>query len=75
MVPHFFHVREQGRTVIIEDYIPRCRKHGFTGPGDSFVVFDGMYRVRIFEQVGIGTADTLFGAYRQALIAAKANRR
>lgn len=74
MVPHFFHVREQGGTVIIEDYIPRRRKHGFAGPGDSFVMFDGMYRVRIFEQVGIGTADTLFGAYRQALIAARSRR-
>ncbi|OQA93476.1 MAG: hypothetical protein BWY25_03097 [Chloroflexi bacterium ADurb.Bin222] len=73
LIPHFFHVHERGRSVVIEDYIPRRRKTAMLDPGDTFIAFDGIYRVRVFVEVGSATSDTLFGAYRAALLAAAAS--
>ena len=67
LIPHFFHVKEHGvKELVIVDYIPRTRKSRFTevGQGDSFVLFEGLYRVRVYKQIGISTSDTLLGAYR-----------
>lgn len=67
MVPHMFHLKwRQDSRLVVVDYIPRRRKHQFSDEGDSFVVFDGMYRVRIFRQTSVATADSLFAAYRLA---------
>ena len=69
-MPHFFHVHDRGRRLVVEDYIPRRRKAGPFDRGDSALAFDGLYRVRVYELIGTATSDTLFGAYRQALIMA-----
>ncbi len=72
LIPHFFHLRERRGLLIIIDYIPRHRKAACLSPGDSFLVFRGLYRVRIYKQVAVSTADSLFGAYRQAALTERA---
>ena len=73
MVPHMFHLKWRGhRQLIVVDYIPRRRKHGLSDQGDSFIAFDGMYRVRIYRQEAVATADTLFAAYRDAALKRRA---
>jgi hypothetical protein len=76
MVPHAFHLKECRITIapghrrshlIVVDYIPRKRKGTITDAGDSFVVFKGLYRARIYVEVAQSCSDTLFGAYRDAL--------
>lgn len=67
MVPHFFHVRDRGKELVIEDYIPRRRKIGPLSDGDSFLMFDGQHRVRVYTLTATATSDTLFGARRDAL--------
>lgn len=69
LVPHFFHIKEHGdKELVVVDYIPRTRKTRFTElSGDSFVLFEGLYRVRVYKQVGTGTSDTLWGAYRSVV--------
>ena len=75
LVPHMFHLQWRGDTrLIVVDYIPRRRKHAFTERGDSFVIFDGMYRARIYRQEAVATSDTLFSAYRDAATQSRANR-
>ena len=65
MVPHMFHLRwRKDSRLVVVDYIPRHRKHQIKDDGDSFVVFNGLYRVRIYRQESISTADSLFAAYR-----------
>lgn len=75
LIPHFLHLRERkapkdrhGSTIVLVDYIPRRRKSGCADPGDSFVLFDGIYRVRIYRQVAVSTGDSLFSAYRSAAL-------
>lgn len=65
LIPHMFHLqwRRDNRLVVV-DYIPRRRKHQIKDDGDSFIVFDGLYRVRIYRQESVSTADSLFSAYR-----------
>lgn len=77
LIPHFFHVQEDGDVLVVIDYIPRRRKARFTDDGDSFVVFRGLFRVRIYRLQAISTADTFSGAYREAheRSAANADRR
>lgn len=65
-IPHFFHLKDKGRRLVVVDYIPRRRKNSFCERGDSFVLFDGLYRVRIYRQTAVATADSLFAAYRLA---------
>lgn len=68
LIPHFFYVRERkSKELVLIDYIPRQRKHGLLDRGDSVLVFDGLYRVRIYRLVATATADTLPGAKRAAL--------
>lgn len=75
LVPHMFHLQWRGDTrLVVVDYIPRRRKHAFIERGDSFVIFDGMYRVRIYRQEAVETSDTLFSAYRDAATQSRANR-
>lgn len=69
LIPHMFHLqwRKDSRLVVV-DYIPRRRKHRFTGDGDTFVIFHGLYRVRIYRQESVSTADSLLAAYRGAAL-------
>jgi len=68
LVPHFFHLAWRGkRDLVVVDYIPRKRKHGVIEPGDSVLIFRGLFRVRIYRLESVATADTLFAAYRDAL--------
>lgn len=77
LIPHFFHVQEDGDVLVVIDYIPRRRKARFTDDGDSFVVFRGLFRVRTYRLQAISTADTFAVAYREAheRSAANADRR
>lgn len=60
LVPHFSVVRDHGRRLTVIEYIPRRRKHAFSDRmGQSFMLFDGLYRVREYRMVGMGTGDTL----------------
>lgn len=60
MVPHFGVVREHGRRITLIEYIPRRRKSAPADKqGQSFLLFNGLFRVREFRQTGIGTGDTL----------------
>lgn len=87
-IPHFFHIRERRRRnglkpgihstdVFIEDFIPAHRKSRFMDDGDSFVLFDGWFRTRIYRLVAVSTAENLFGARRGAIAIARGteNRR
>ena len=67
LIPHFGHSKEHNGYVFVEDYIPRKRKDSFVSDGDSFVLFDGMYRVRIYELKVTTISDTLFGARAEAI--------
>lgn len=60
--------------MFVEDYIPRKRKESIADRGDSFVLFDGMYRVRVYELKVTTTADTLFGARAEAIRRTKGMR-
>ena len=71
LIPHFFHIKEKDKLLIVEDYIPRKRKNRITDNGESFVLFDGLYRVRIYRLEATSTNDTLFGARREALLKTK----
>ena len=68
LIPHFFHIRERDDYMIVEDYIPRQRKNTFKDRGESFVLFDGMYRVRIYKLESISTSDTLFRVRKESLL-------
>lgn len=72
MVPHFSHVRERGRELVMVDYIPRKRKPRIISRGDSLLLFDGLYRVRRYRLESVGTGDTLRDAVRSA-VATKAH--
>lgn len=65
-IPHTGIMRERGRALTVVDYIPRRRKTGIKDSGDCFVLFDGLFRVRRYVEVGIGTGDTLREAVRSA---------
>lgn len=82
LIPHFMHMRERKRgraprggiyaaDLLLEDFIPLRRKHGFLDDGDSFVVFEGMFRTRIYRLVAVSTAGSLFGARRGAIALAE----
>ena len=85
LIPHFLHLRERRRAdatrrrgiratdLLVEDFIPRRRKSRFTDEGDSFVVFEGLFRTRIYRLVAVSTGSTLFEARRGALGIARAN--
>lgn len=89
LIPHFIHLRERKRRrlnpaerrgiyatdLIIEDYIPVRRKDGILDQGDSFLVFDGLFRTRVYRLVAVSTAGTLIGARRGALALATRSRR
>ena len=64
LIPHFFHIKERGREIIVVDYIPRRRKTKVMDAGDSFLLFDGVYRAKVYYLVSTSTSDTLWGAYR-----------
>ena len=66
LIPHFFHIRELRDTIVLIDYIPRRRKTNFADEGDSFLVFRGLFRVRIYRQQAVSTADTFAAAYLEA---------
>ena len=68
LILHFGHIKFKDKLIIVEDYIPRKRKISFIDKGDSFLIFDGLYRVRIFEQKSISTSDSLFSARKEALL-------
>lgn len=74
LIPHFGHSKEHNGYVFVEDYIPRKRKESIADRGDSFVLFDGMCRVRVYELKVTTTADTLFGARAEAIRRAKGMR-
>lgn len=76
VIPHFYQVKElRGkRTIVLVDYIPRRSKATFLSQGDKFVVFNGQFRVRIYRLQGMATADSLLGAFREALIRYRARR-
>lgn len=62
MIPHFGHCIEKNGFLFVEDYIPKVRKDNITDKGDSFLVFDGNYRVRVFELKSIVVSDSLYAA-------------
>lgn len=64
MVPHLGIARERDRELVVVDYIPRRRKSRLVGRGDSFALFDGLYRVRRYRLEAIGSGDSL----REAVI-------
>lgn len=66
LVPHFGHIVFKDKLLIVEDYIPRNRKNNFTEKGDSFVLFDGLYRTRIYSLTSVSTSDSLFSARKEA---------
>jgi len=68
LIPHFGHIKFRDKLLVVEDYIPRKRKTNFIDKGDSFLIFDGLYRVRIFEQKSTSTSDSLFSARKEALL-------
>ena len=74
LIPHFGHITYRDKLLIIEDYIPRKRKTNFTDKGDSFVLFDGMYRVRVYNLKAVATADSLFSARKESLLKHKGEK-
>ena len=67
LIPHFGHITYRDKLLIIEDYIPRQRKTGIADNGDSFILFDGMYRARVYELKAVSTSDTLFAVRKEVL--------
>ena len=67
LIPHFGHITYRDKLLIIEDYIPRKRKNSLVDKGDSFVLFDGMYRARVYELRAVSTSDTLFAVRKEVL--------
>ena len=67
LIPHFGHITYRDKLLIIEDYIPRQRKTGIVDKGDSFILFDGMYRARVYELKAVSTSDTLFAVRKEVL--------
>jgi len=67
LIPHFGHITYKNKFIIIEDYIPRKRKTGIVDKGDSFILFDGMYRARVYELKAVSTSDTLFAVRKEVL--------
>lgn len=63
-IPHMGVMRERGRELTVVDYIPRKRKSSMFDRGQCFVLFDGLFRVRRYRLMGVGTGDTLSEAYR-----------
>lgn len=68
LIPHFGHMKFKNKLLIIEDYIPRKRKTNFMDKGDSFLVFDGVYRTRVYELKAMSVADSLFSARKETLL-------
>lgn len=69
MIPHFGVVKEKDGYLTFIEYIPRQRKSALSSSvGQSFVLFDGMYKVRKFKQIGVGAGDTLKEAMRAVVI-------
>lgn len=68
LIPHFGHINYRDKFVIIEDYIPRKRKTNLVEKGDSFVLFDGIYRTRIYQLVSSATSDSLYSARKEAIM-------
>ena len=62
---HFAHIRERDGVLTMVDFIPRRRGLSLT-KGQSFVIFDGLYRVQRFRLEELGTGDTLSEAARSA---------
>ena len=71
LIPHFGHMKFKNKLLIIEDYIPRKRKSDFADKGDSFLVFDGVYRTRVYELKAMSVADSLFSARKETLLKIK----
>ena len=46
-------------------------KNSLIDKGDSFLVFDGVYRTRIYELKAISVADSLFSARKETLLKIK----
>ena len=67
LIPHFGHITYRDKLLIIEDYIPRKRKNSLVDKGDSFLVFDGVYRTRVYELKAMSVADSLFSARKEVL--------
>ena len=63
---HFAHIRERDGVLTMVYFIPRRRKVSFLDEGQSFVIFDGLYRVQRFRLEELGTGDTLSEAARSA---------
>ena len=74
LIPHFGHITYRDKLLIIEDYIPRKRKNSLVDKGDSFVLFDGMYRVRVYSLKAVSTADSLFSARKESLLKHKGEK-
>ena len=74
LIPHFGHITYRDKLLIIEDYIPRKRKNSLVDKGDSFVLFDGMYRARVYELRAVSTSDTLFSARKEVLVKYKGEK-
>jgi hypothetical protein len=63
-IPHLGVMRERADELVVIDYIPRQRKSGLFDQGQFFLLFDGLVRVRVYEEVGIGIGDTVAEARR-----------
>lgn len=67
MIFHFMHIKEKNNLLFIEDYIPKDRKENLTDKGDSFLVFDGEYRTRVYELKAEFKSSSLYKARKTAL--------
>jgi len=71
LIPHFGHMKFKDKLLILDDYIPRKRKTNLMDKGDSFLVFDGMYRTRIYKLVSLSTSDSLYTSRKEAILKLK----
>ena len=71
LIPHFGHMKFKNKLLIVEDYIPSKRKTNFMDKGDSFLVFDGVYRTRIYKLESLSTSDSLYTSRKEAILKLK----
>lgn len=67
MIFHFMHIKEKNNLLFIEDYIPKVQKENLTDKVDSFLVFDGEYRTRVYELKVESKSASLYKARKTAL--------
>ncbi len=63
-VPHFVAIRIRGKRLLLIEAIPRKRKTDLLDPGDTFLLFNPIYRATEYVQTASGIADTPAGAVR-----------